>query len=551
MYVIMDMEWIESHGGVPCPTQIAALRVDRQWRRSEVFNSLIRPRDKSCHHWDHMAYTGAEREQFQDAPSGISVFRALFQWLRDDDVLLWWEKHAALTFVNAVRHMLNRELSQPVRLLRPTVVKACGGKGSPCQLAASRGILIPEPQHVSANDVETLRRLLEHLGIRPESIHDSPKPKAKASSPDIMKYLYDPATNLLHTADGGCQVENPSGYATFKGCLRKGFRPCPVCLAKDYRREFMKVTNEVISRTEYNFVYQAKSKVFHKAECVHARRIPYWEVRGSVNYYVCTELGKRPCRLCNPTKNYHRPRVLLSVPAVVPTLPKKPRPTPLPGLTRILNADETRAYNRHLEAAQRRSSIAPAFDTIAQEDEYKRSCSGFMFWAARGYKSFHRANCPKLKGLANLEGFSHFKHATGRGFTPCKLCKPSPKDDLVISVPSGSAIRPNETTGLLDHLCGEYGYRHSRDEWFYYINTPVGKWKLDITARPIDLWHINLVNNPNADYHRQPRLILSLSDAFWYIHRHDKTLLERMPVLDDIDAVIRQMDDELRQLGAL
>ena len=405
MYVIMDMEWIESSGGVPCPTQIAALRVDWQWRRMGAFQSLIRPRDKSCHRWSHMAFTGADKDLFLKAPAAVPVFRGLFQWLRDDDVLLWWEKTAAGTFSDAVSHMLNQDLLYPVTLLRNTAVRLCRENGNPYQLAESKGIMVPGQQHVSSNDVETLRRLFSSLRISPDSIHDAPA-KKKDNEADVLKYLYDPTTNLLHTADESCEINNPMiGFATLKSCLRKGFRPCPVCMAEKYRRESMKLSAEVISRSQYNFIYQPKSEVFHKAECVHARRIPYWLIMGSVKYDVCVRREKRPCLLCNPTENYHRPRGLVPAqPVTAPARPQRHAPALIPGLTRALTTEETRAYNRHLEASRNRSAILSAVEDRDQGDAYTRSCSGFAFCAARGYKTFHLPGCPKLKGLSGLEG---------------------------------------------------------------------------------------------------------------------------------------------------
>ena len=59
MFVLMDIEWIENQIHYITPTQIAAMRVDEQWRCHNRFYSRIRPRDSSFHQWTHMAYTGA------------------------------------------------------------------------------------------------------------------------------------------------------------------------------------------------------------------------------------------------------------------------------------------------------------------------------------------------------------------------------------------------------------------------------------------------------------------------------------------------------------
>ena len=55
----------------------------------------------------------------------------------------------------------------------------------------------------------------------------------------------------------------------------------------------------------------------------------------------------------------------------------------------------------------------------------------------------------------------------------------------------------------------------------------MGRWKIDTSTSPYVIYHINLVRTPDNEnyYHRQPRLFLSLLDAFLYIHRHDKNLM--------------------------
>ena len=48
--------------------------------------------------------------------------------------------------------------------------------------------------------------------------------------------------------------------------------------------------------------------------------------------------------------------------------------------------------------------------------------------------------------------------------------------------------------------------------------------------RPVHLEHINFITKPGntKEFHRQPRLFLSLKDAFDYIIRHDSKLIEEM-----------------------
>ena len=42
----------------------------------------------------------------------------------------------------------------------------------------------------------------------------------------------------------------------------------------------------------------------------------------------------------------------------------------------------------------------------------------------------------------------------------------------------------------------------------------------------VRVWHINLVKGNQEEYHRQPRLFFSFLDTFYYIKRHDDSLLK-------------------------
>ena len=74
------------------------------------------------------------------------------------------------------------------------------------------------------------------------------------------------------------------------------------------------------------------------------------------------------------------------------------------------------------------------------------------------------------------------------------------------------------------------GYAYQRETSFFYIETPVGKWKINLSTKPILLDHINLAEKwkDQVNYHRQPRAFLSLIDTFLYIRRHDNTIIDRL-----------------------
>ena len=118
-----------------------------------------------------------------------------------------------------------------------------------------------------------------------------------------------------------------------------------------------------------------------------------------------------------------------------------------------------------------------------------------------------------------------FQDAVFAGYTPCRHCKPTAKHDVTVSIPIYSRPREDETVQDLVALCQTAGYAHTFDGVRFCLETPVGKWKININTHPIQLQHINLVMTPHEqEYHKQPRLFLSLADVFTYIERHDSVL---------------------------
>lgn len=529
MYVIMDLEWVDCLGNIPCLTQIAALRIDNHWNRLDMFASLICPLDKRGVNWGHMGYTGGNKKSFLSAPSAISVLRSLKKWLRDDDVLLWWGDDPANVFETAVKHMLKQELTHSVKLLYHAADSITGIKGSAYKIAETLQIAVPDLPHVSTNDVEVIRLVMKKLMPDPSGISPSPWRKSASALPSHLNYFYDHVWKRLHTANGGCVQSGAymQGFRTLESCIKRSMKPCPVCCAKAYRKESARISAEAIAVRGYNFVYRKSSEVFHTADCVHARRIPFNEIKGFVKYKTCESLNKRPCRLCNPNLQHEsKASEAQTADFLISTKPSAPKEKILPGMTRELNDIEKRAYKRHIQATHEREAQA---SNNSNPDFWVRTSSAYVFWAARGYSTFHLGNCPKLAGLKELRGFARYNQATGKGLAPCKWCKPSRKQDLQTSIPSGGKIRNDETIEALDHLCDTHGYAHKLCESVYYISTPVGKWRLHTEKRPVELWHINLVScwGKIDEYHKQPRMLLSLTDTFYYIHDHDKALMRK------------------------
>ena len=97
------------------------------------------------------------------------------------------------------------------------------------------------------------------------------------------------------------------------------------------------------------------------------------------------------------------------------------------------------------------------------------------------------------------------------------------------SIPISNQRRSGESARDLETLCRERGDSFEREEPFFCFSTPVGKWKIDLSSTPYIVYHVNLAHPREncRSYHRQPRLFLSLADAFHYIDRHDGKLLAR------------------------
>lgn len=94
MYVLIDMEWITNRHGNHWPTQLAASRVDEAWNTVDTFSVLFRPKDASFQDWNHMAFSGWDRQDFVDGESLYPGLDAFQKWLRPDDIICWWHQEA-------------------------------------------------------------------------------------------------------------------------------------------------------------------------------------------------------------------------------------------------------------------------------------------------------------------------------------------------------------------------------------------------------------------------------------------------------------------------
>ncbi len=317
-----------------------------------------------------------------------------------------------------------------------------------------------------------------------------------------MSYVLDLQTNTIHKRNCrlicGNVVVWKELYLRMIGKGKK--RVCAECCRTDYRALLKKKNEESIRKANFLFIAVRGRGVFHLPICKVA--VSAREICGFTKYEFAVK-KHRPCALCQP-KNEKNEQLSTRV-------EKKKK-----GHTFSLPKEEAKALKRYMEAKSEFENESFAHT----QDAYTLVQTRYVFWISRGYKNFHLRSCPKLKGLQQLKGFGKYSEALRAGYTPCKNCKPTKKDDLDFSIPLRSAKVLGETADVLTALCRKKGYEYALDESFFYIKTPKGQWKIHLKTSPIRLEHINLLYK-SREYHRQPKLFLSFKDLFEYIKRHD------------------------------
>ena len=585
MLVIMDMEWSEA-GGRIVPTQLSALRVLPGWKELARVDYLMRP--IKTPDWSFMAYNGHSPDEFLSAHTGPSVFNRLSNWLSPNDIMCWWSPAPAITFFALHKVLLKQPPQNQIRTIIPSVEKAMAekellGHASIYDHRDALNLMAAGAEHCSADDVNLIREILEQLSVDETDILNNHLPPHSYDRPlwNIHKktvaehntsqytYIIDRTTNLIHTdacpkANWNHQIEV---VHSMKKCLKHHLRPCACCKEIFWRYSYEDIKKKIES-CHYNYIY-SDSGLFHKPTCIHVRHIPSVELRGTVRYSTAVKHGNKPCGWCRP-----KPEDEVEPPHIydygrAPVEQDKADPSSFIdqgsgspyarmqraearkkasySATRALTDAELRAITRHKQAAQERASLPDNLVGVSDHDAHVLTQSGYAFWAAKGYRNFHLRQCPKLAHLSDLYGYATYADARKFGLTPCKTCKPTPKHDIIVSVPIYQQRRATETVEDLDFLCDEQSWEHSFSENEYVIETPVGKWKIIVGTSPVDVYHINKVKTPNNtnDYHRQHRLFLSMTDTIEYIKRHDWKLIGR--TVDDIQDDV--FDVELPAIG--
>ena len=526
MYIIADVEWAQNKANKNSPTQLAAVRVDSNWDVIDDFHAYIRPLNSSFYDWNHIAYTGGTPSDFMNASNCYNVFSSFNKWIGEDTVC-WWSDQSA-----SIHSLVNNVFLKGVPIKKPIILTEYmrgfldgqeDAKNNQYKLARARGIPVPSPEHDSQNDVMAILCLFKGLNFSQKNLLSPPLKPSKPTNNTanlLLDYLYDTQRNLLHKK--GCNLipQNTPlcGFATLNTPIKEKYATCS-CVCDEFRLAKRKKITDEIQRTQYTYIYAKNSKVFHRYNCGLLYSAD--KIIGAIKYETVMRKGLRPCKMCNPSP-HDSPRIPVTNPKADATVATPPK-------NRGLKRSELNAIARLEQSQKERFSHLNRTDMSKQEknDLYTFTQPRFAFFVATGYQNFHTRNCSRLKGLSNIIGFDTFLHATHAGFTPCRQCKPTKKQDIVESIPIGNKIRESESVDDLNDLCKLYGYEHNISKNDFEVTTPVGKWKINTDVRPVTLEHINLAQNPGCDiYHKQHRIFLSMLDALMYIHKHDSSIID-------------------------
>ena len=520
MFVIADIEWVTNLKRKEAPVQLAAIKVDEAWRSKDTFVSFIKPQNESFHKWEHMAYSGGTEADFLEAKSVHRVLDMFERWLGDDDIILWWHPDSMRLYDKIVRNVLKKENKHKSVYACDYVYKVCKSKEKNLyKVAESCGVGIKLPQHYALNDAEVLRGLLRKLKL-PQGVLEDEEVLKKTEKDKLgkdIRYVYEVKENLIHKRD--CEKisydEPVIGYQLLRKAIKVGYKIC-ACCKEDYREAIKSKNEGILKYSDFAYIYLPESEVFHTREC---KSLCYSKnLMGTHSFESVAKLGKRACKLCRPEAN----NVKFTIPRKLVTDHYENY------LNNNLGKNERKAVLRHRRAVEDREKLLRKENITPQEknDIYTLTQPGYAFWAARGYQNFHLWGCARLNNVSDIKGFATFREATSCNLTPCRVCKPTAKHDVCLSIPITSKVRKDESFYCLEDKAERAGFEYEETKEFISIFTPVGRWRIFHKKFPIRVEHINLMYGEEADYHEQPRRFLSFTDTFDYIKRHDRNLME-------------------------
>ncbi len=537
MFVLVDLEWQEISSKRYNPTQLAALRVDADLNVTEEFFCRCRPHAARFYNALHIAYAGGSAEDFFNADSAYDVLEKFLNWISIDDELLWWSEEAPVVLDRLLSAIHRTKLPNRSRCIR-SAFKRCvdDGKrkrGGLYSLAEIRDVAAQTPEHCSIGDVYVLHGLLRAVGFQPEWLERPAAPvEVTPAKPQHFPYWVDTQTGLAHTQGCPDLFGTTAGYGVGKleTAIRHEAKPCPVCCRLEWQKALKARNEDVVRRSDCGFFYLKGGKVFHTAECsilLRSAKPPF----GITYYKSCIERGLRPCKICKPqagelaSKAERRRLQRQQNPAATKAVRL---PLEIAAHKRQLTEAEKRAVKRHERATADRAKVnLNSLPEAQRKDVLVLTSSSYAFFAATGYGNFHHIDCPKLKGLTGIRGFMLYGDAVKAGYQPCRHCRPTAKMDIPITIPNNSRVRPNEKIDSVIAKAESYGYRCSYEKPVLTLETPVGRWIVEVHYHPIfvEHQHTNESAATNSELHWQPRLFLSLEDVVDYVHRHDQHII--------------------------
>ncbi len=552
MFVVADIEWALNKEYRQSLTQIAGVMVNEAWSPIAYYSSFIKPQNKSFEGWGQACYTGGEPSDFLSAPTAYTVLQEFEEWAGKDAVLLFWHKALCDMYRKMYAILFKKESPHKCIAVAEYVTAFIGKKQSAnvnaYQLAKKEGILIPASEHYAVNDANVVLRLLRKVKIKQEKFFQSPQTKeavraeaqgakregklydatlaieaSKTSNQFIvkpMRYRYDLMDKLLHKKD--CPYI-PLGHpirelSTIQSCVQRKFKPCH-CIKEELLRARINRNIDIINRSPYNYIYIKGKTTFHKYTCRCVLRTNEL-ILGTETYERLIFSGKIPCKVCNPSPSDVLKETSHKKLSKTKEIKKK--------VLQTHSKAERRAIRRHKQVNEEREKWLQEKDLTEQrvQDIFTLTQPEFSFFAMKGCATFHLRHCSRLVGGSAFKGFKEYAQAICARLKPCKICKPTAKFDTKVSIPIGNRERKEESIDELVALCEKKGYLYQMEETFFLIKTPVGEWELNTKTNPVQVKHNNLV--VGGGFHKQPRIFLSLHDAFDYIERHDKSLIKEM-----------------------
>ena len=310
MVVLMDMEWYEQDGE-NMPVQIAAIRTGDKYQCLKQFYRRIRPDRLDGIRWGHVCFHGSSPQQFRSSEDLGKVMNDLMNWLRSDDVIMWWHESSENLFRGIYARMFGREPKEMGVLhecVRAHLDDGAAAAGSAWALAAARGLGAEKPEHHSLHDVNALRLLLKHVGISIGEYMEEGcmrrriyEPLPRNAKTPAVRYFFDPKDSLLHRA--GCSDARPGVGARFcdsmEYCVRHRMEPCECC-----RKDMDAYING--SRRAYPVYINKRTGMAHLESCFYVRNTHVSKKTGHFSLRAALSAGCCLCSRCAGISGYYR-----------------------------------------------------------------------------------------------------------------------------------------------------------------------------------------------------------------------------------------------------